>query len=130
MRMDPITLIVTALVGGASSALQDAASSAVKDAYTGLKSLLRRKLGRNSETEELFERNEREPGALENELKERLAAKGADQDDEIVKAAQELMKRIDPEGARAGKYNIQISGGKGFAIGDHQTVTMNFDESG
>ena len=38
--MDPITLIVTALAAGAATGITDATSSAVKDAYTGLKALV------------------------------------------------------------------------------------------
>jgi hypothetical protein len=38
--MDPVTLIVSALIAGAASAAQDTASNVVKDAYTSLKTLL------------------------------------------------------------------------------------------
>lgn len=39
--MDPVTLIVTALAAGAASALQDGASSAVKDAYARVTALVK-----------------------------------------------------------------------------------------
>lgn len=42
-RMDPVTLIVTALAAGAASALQDGTSAAVKDAYARLKVLVTRR---------------------------------------------------------------------------------------
>jgi len=35
--MDPITLIVTALTAGAALGIKDTASTAVRDAYVGLK---------------------------------------------------------------------------------------------
>lgn len=38
--MDPITLVVTAVALGASAGLKDTATQAVKDAYTGLKTVL------------------------------------------------------------------------------------------
>jgi hypothetical protein len=41
--MDPVSLIVTALAAGAASALQDATSSAVKDAYTRLKAMVKKR---------------------------------------------------------------------------------------
>ena len=41
--VDPITLVVTAVALGASAGLKDAATQAVKDAYTGLKTLLTRR---------------------------------------------------------------------------------------
>ena len=43
--MDPITLIVTALAAGAALGVTDTASQTVKDAYAGLKALVRKRLG-------------------------------------------------------------------------------------
>jgi hypothetical protein len=43
--MDPITLIVTALAAGAALGVTDTASAMVKDAYAGLKALVRKRLG-------------------------------------------------------------------------------------
>jgi hypothetical protein len=59
--MDPITLIVTVLAAGAALGITDSASSAVKDAYTGLKALLRKRLaGRPDEV--VLARHEQAPG--------------------------------------------------------------------
>ena len=44
--MDPITLIVTALAAGAALGITDTASSAIKDAYAGLKALVKKRLGK------------------------------------------------------------------------------------
>jgi hypothetical protein len=41
--MDPITLIVAALAAGAALVLKDTASSAARDAYAGLKALVRKR---------------------------------------------------------------------------------------
>ena len=43
--MDPISVIVGALVSGAAAALKDGAVSAVKSAYEGLREVIRRKFG-------------------------------------------------------------------------------------
>ena len=43
--MDPITIILTALVVGAAAGLKPTAEKAVKDAYAGIKSLIKRKYG-------------------------------------------------------------------------------------
>jgi len=46
--LDPVTLITSALLGGASAGLKDTATQNVKDAYTGLKGLIQRRFhGRN-----------------------------------------------------------------------------------
>jgi hypothetical protein len=45
--MDPLTVIAAALLAGAAAALKDTAAQAVRDAYTGLKSLIARKPSRD-----------------------------------------------------------------------------------
>ena len=37
-----------------------------------------------------------------------------------MSAAQALLAKMDPDGARSGKYNVQISGGKGIVVGDER----------
>jgi hypothetical protein len=118
--VDPISLIVAALVAGASSAARDTAGEAVRDAYAGLKSLLRRRFG-GDEPKGLDA-----PSEHEESLKERLRQAGAAGDEELVRAAQEVMKHADPEGTRAGKYTVTITGGQGIVVGDKNTTTMNF----
>ncbi len=44
--MDPISIIVTALVAGAATALKPMTEQAIKDAYAGIKGLIQRKYGR------------------------------------------------------------------------------------
>ena len=119
--MDPISLIVAAVAAGASAALKDTASDAIKEAYGGLKSLLRRKLGAHAEVQAALDAPEVDEKLLEQELAKTDIAK----DEEVVTAAQELMAKVDPEGARAGKYVVTVTGGKVGAIGDHANVTMN-----
>ena len=120
-RVDPVSLIVTALVAGASGAVKDVAGSAIKDAYEGLKSLLRRRFGR----EEVPELDD--PAANRDELSARLRSVGADRDEELLRAAQAVMAVDDPAGTRAGKYDVKIRGGKGIVVGDHNSVTMTFE---
>ncbi|MFD0521782.1 hypothetical protein [Paractinoplanes durhamensis] len=43
--MSTVDVITTALAAGAGAGMTDTASAAVKDAYTGLKDLLKRRLG-------------------------------------------------------------------------------------
>lgn len=46
--MDPITIILTALVAGAAAGLKPTAEQVVKDAYEGIKALIKRKYARVS----------------------------------------------------------------------------------
>jgi hypothetical protein len=126
--MDPVSLILAAVVAGASEAARETAGTAVKDAYTGLKKLIRRRFAGDRDAEAELEKAEQNPEADHALLKDRLEARGADRDEELLLAAQALLERVDPDGARAGKYDVKISGGKGIVVGDRSTVTMTFDE--
>jgi hypothetical protein len=127
--MDPISLILAALAAGATAAVKDTAGEAVKDAYAGLKALVRRRFGADSKAEAELEALERQPEADPVALRAQLEGAGADHDDEILRVARELLEQLDPDGARAGKYRVNVSGGKGVVVGDNATVTMNFDET-
>ena len=126
--MDPVSLIVAALAAGASAALKDTAGQAVRDAYGGFKALLKRKLGDAPLTEQVIEKHAEAPEVWEKPLQEELAAANVAEDEDVIRAAQELLARVDPEGARGGKYNVTITGGKGIVVGDTATVEMTFDD--
>ena len=107
--MDPVTLIVTALVAGAGLGLKDAASSAITDAYNGLKGLVRRKLAGRPGGELVLARHEEDPQVWEKPLVQELTAVGADADPDLVSAAQALMQLVDAAGSAAGKYQVSAS---------------------
>jgi hypothetical protein len=125
--MDPVSLIVAALATGASAALKDTAGQAVKDAYGGLKSLLKRKVADEPLAPEVIDKHAAEPEVWEKPLQAELARSGAADDEEIVRSAQQLLALVDPVGAQAGKYDVTISGGKGIVVGDHARVEMTFE---
>ena len=124
--MDPISLILTALAAGASSALKDAAGQAVKDTYSALKSLVRRKLQGDEIAEAQLDEIEGKDAPKLAALKPHLEAVGADRDEELVQLARDLMERLDPEGTQAGKYRVKITGGNVGAVGDNASVNMTF----
>jgi hypothetical protein len=124
--MEPITLMVAALVAGAAAALQDSASDTLKSAYASLKSLLKRRLGGDALAQSVIDEHAQEPEVWARPLEARLVAAGVAEDEEIIRAAHEVLRLADPEGARSGKYNVQISGSQGVIVGDDATVTQNF----
>jgi hypothetical protein len=126
--VDPVSLIVAALAAGASAALKDTAGQAVKDAYASLKALIGRKLADEPETQSVIAKHEKAPAIWKKPLERELGRTGVVADEEVVRAAQRLLAAIDPEGARAGGYNVTISGGKGIVVGDHAQVSMTFDD--
>ena len=74
--MDPVTLIVTALVAGAAAGMKDTASSAIKDAYNGLKGLVGRKLAGRPGGELVLARHEQDPQVWDKPLAQELTDGG------------------------------------------------------
>jgi hypothetical protein len=123
--MDPVTLIVAALVAGVSSGVGDVAASGVRDAYEGLKGLLVRRFASDEQASATLEEHVADPEAHEKSLAEEIRAVGADRDAEILAAAEDVLRRADAAGAKT-KYNVTVTGGKVGVIGDHAHIgTMN-----
>ncbi len=116
--MDPVTLTVTALAAGAALGVKDTASAAVKDAYEGLKSLVKKRLTGRRDGELVLARYEHAPESWKDPLAAELAAAGIGADAAVVAAAQAVMRLADEVGSRAGKYDVQVHGGQGVQVGD------------
>lgn len=129
--MDPISLIVAALVAGALAATKETAGTAVKDAYQGLKALIKQKFEDQGKEEDsdILDKHEKklDSEAFKALLKEELVNLGIDKDAVIVKAAQELLKQENPQESAAGKYNTVFQGEvKGVQLGDHNRQDNKF----
>ena len=124
--MDPVTLIVTALAAGAASALQDGASSAVKDAYARVTALVKKRFANRPKGELVLAEHQAAPQTWEAPLAAELSAAGADGDADLVAAAQALMSLVDDAGSRAGKYAVTVRDSQGVQVGDHNTQTNTF----
>ncbi|RSN31397.1 hypothetical protein DMC61_14720 [Amycolatopsis sp. WAC 04169] len=134
--IESVELVVAALAAGAAAGAGETASTAVKDAYTGVKSLavrvLRRAKAVPSEVVELVEADEVAPAGDEastvgrRELTAALTAAGAGNDQELVAAALKVLELTDPDGTHAGKYRILLHGNKGVQVGDHNTQHNTF----
>ncbi len=126
--MDPLSLIITALAAGASAAVKETAGKAVKDGYEGLKALIRRKFAGKPPAETALEEHEADPDTWHKPLEKALRDVHADEDEDLLAMAKELLKTVDPEGASQGKYSVTISGGQGIYVGDKGAVTMDFGD--
>ncbi|OYE04065.1 hypothetical protein [Nostoc sp. 'Peltigera membranacea cyanobiont' 232] len=125
--MEPISLIIAALGAGAIAATKDTAGTAVKDAYQGLKTLIKKKFESEPKAQMVLEEHETDPETYEAALKKKLAEAGVDRDAEIIKAAQELLKQEKPEESAAGKYNTVFQGEvKGIQVGDRNKQENKF----
>ncbi|MEH1843285.1 MAG: hypothetical protein V7L20_32255 [Nostoc sp.] len=125
--MEPVSMIIAALGAGAIAATKDTAGTAVKDAYQGLKTLIKKKFESEPKAQMVLEEHETDPETYEAPLKKKLAEAGADQDAEIIKLAQELLKQLKPEESATGKYNTVFQGEvKGIQVGDRNTQENKF----
>jgi RIP homotypic interaction motif len=122
-----VEVIVTALAAGAAAGSTDVAKSAISDTYTGLKSLLRRRLTGRERAQEALEAVETEPGRWQALLGDDLAESGAATDEQVITAARRLLTLTDPDGTAATKYRVSADHAKGVQLGDHNTQTNTFN---
>ena len=92
--MEPVTMIVTALIAGAVAAGQDVGGQVLKDAYTGLKDLIKRKLAGSMFGQAAVDKVDQNPkpdSAAAGAVKDELEVAKAGEDAELVKQAQALL---------------------------------------
>ena len=125
--MDPVTLIITALTAGAAAGSQSVVTDAIKDAYAGLKALIKRKFAGKSSAEVVLAEHESDPETWQAPLKKALIQEHLDQDTEILQAAQALLDQIQaqPGGKHytqsiVGNYNAQVQGSGSASVNINQ----------
>jgi hypothetical protein len=117
--MDPITAaIVAALSAGALSGLTEASKTAIADGYGRLKVLLSKKFGGNSDVLHAVEQVETKPDSAGRKatLQEEVAAVQADQDLDLLQAAQALLQLL--QASPGGEQHIQTATGSYIAQSD------------
>jgi hypothetical protein len=114
-----LTALMAAAAAGTAAGVTAAAESAILDAYTGLRDLLRRALTRQGRPDMVLDAVEAEPGTWQTELGAALTEARADQDAQVLAAARELLTAADPAGTAAGKYTVDITHATGVQVGDH-----------
>ncbi|WP_417915800.1 hypothetical protein [Candidatus Electronema sp. JC] len=99
-------IIIAAIAG----ALGNLSSDAVKAAYKGMKDVLLRKFGAESDLADAVKKLEQKPDAQARQqlLKEEAEAAGADKDEEIMKAAQALLDAVKAQ--PGGGVKISVTG--------------------
>lgn len=124
--MDPVTLILTALGAGTALGAKDTVSAAVKDAYEGLKALVKKRVAGRRDGELVLARFEEAPDSWKDPMAAELTAAGAGADVDLLAAAQAVMRLVDEAGSWAGKYNVQVHGGQGVQVGDRNIQHNTF----
>jgi hypothetical protein len=134
--VESVELVVAALAAGAAVGAGETASTAVKDAYAGLKALALRLLRRvesvPSEAIAVVEADAVTAVDDENGVEQRqelaaaLTVAGVGEDDQLVVAALRVLELADPAGSQAGKYRVLLHGNKGVQVGDNNVQTNTF----
>ncbi|NEP36801.1 hypothetical protein [Moorena sp. SIO3B2] len=127
--MEPTT-IVTALTAGLAAVGKGTASQAGQDIYQGLKglwALIQKKFAGNQKAEMVLAEYEKDPKVWDKPLEAELVEANANQDEEIVQAAQQLMNIINSQQTAMGGDNVSIVekiGNSGdFSFGDNAQLT-------
>jgi hypothetical protein len=129
-KMDPVTTALIAAIGaGALKGVGDVGSSAITDAYNGLKSLIRRKTGADGDVVDAVDRLEKKPDSDNRRgvLQEEIAATGLDKDPEVRSAAEKLLEQIKAQ--PGGEQHIQQAIGSYIAVADRSsTASVNVNQ--
>jgi hypothetical protein len=123
--MSAIEVIATALAAGAGAGATDTASAAVRDAYDGLKRLLKERFTGHPEAVQALLADETERGTWEIRIGRALAASGADRDEQVIAAARHLLAAADPEKAKA--FHIVVGRNYG-AVGGEFSGSLTFHQ--
>ena len=126
--MDPISLVVAALVAGLTAGVTDTAKTAITDMYQAFKARFMPKVESSEDAKSAFDALEKKPDSEGRQLslKEELTSLDVDKDAELVRLAQTFLEQLDQKGAQSGKYVITIQNAQGTVIGDKNTVRQNF----
>jgi hypothetical protein len=130
--MDPVTTaIVAALSAGTIAGLTDTAKTAITDGYNKLKDLLTKMHGENSDVVQAVEKLEAKPDskARKGVLAEEITIAKAEQDEEIIAAANQILILVKSHQASTSKFNIQNNGPvQGQVMENNAPITMKFGE--
>lgn len=125
--MEPISLILAALLAGVATGVGQTAANAVQDAYAGLRDALKRRLAGKLAAQDALEQYVVDPEEWKGNLEVHLRQAGADQDRAVLQAAALVMQLTDPVGASTGKYTVNLAGAQGVQIGDHNQQNNVFN---
>lgn len=120
--MDPISAaIIAAVTAGFVKGAGDVGQKVLVDAYEGLKHLLVRRFGDRSEIVQAVQGFEARPESTARKelVVEEIQRSGADQDPELLKAARDLLARIQEDPGR--RSSVQQAIGSYIAQADRQS---------
>lgn len=130
INMEPVSIIVAALVSGAAAAAKETGAEAINDAYQGLKKLFIRQWKKATDDEAkaefLIQGLETNPEAIEQYVRDEVQKTMPDPDSDLLVHAQKLCELLEQNGHNVAKYNVKVEGSQGVAVGDGITQNNNF----
>ncbi|MGK7940757.1 MAG: hypothetical protein AB4062_11540 [Crocosphaera sp.] len=121
--MDPISLILSALVAGGAKT----AGNVCQDTYDGLKAVIKRKFENQGKSNALtiLDTYQQQPQETKALLKDELTEVGADKDQEIIQLAHKLMKQLNSQSADSNVTINTKNVGIGQMYGGNVTQTFS-----
>lgn len=124
--MEPVSLVVAALVAGAAAGITDTTATVVSDAYRALKNLVIGCFQRGGLPEETGQEliagagdGDGSRAALERQLSV------VQVDEPTAQAAQKLLDLLEQAGG--GKFHVELNNNTGVQVGDHNQQTININ---
>lgn len=123
--MDPLTIIVTALIAGAAAGGKDAASAAVRDGYTAIRNRISQG-GGDVEAIAAIEANEAAPGSNVAAIEAAVTRGRLVEDADFRALAAALVSGLSSDHLDHATSRIDLSHAKGVVVGDHNTQHNTF----
>ena len=130
--MDPVTTaILAALVAGVTAGAADVGKKAIVDAYEGLKTIIKSKLGAQNELTKAITSLENKPDSKGRQatLEEEVLATQAERDAEILAAVQRLEESLIASGDKRVQKMLRSAGGKQTMRGRGGKQTQEMSDS-
>lgn len=124
--MTELDVLTAALAAGTAAGLSQTASGAVQDAVAAFRRAVARLVTSTGADVQLQESCEQDPEGWADRVRPLLSACGAEQDPEILAAAQRVLDELENASSAAGKYVVDVHDAQVVQIGDHATQTNTF----
>lgn len=121
--MSGVELIVAALAAGATAGITGIANDTLRDAYAGLRNLLRRRLVGHPAAQAMLDSDETDPERWRTRLGTDLTSSGADGNAEILAAARRVLAAATAS-TEAAHYQVEIRDSQGIQVGPYGTMTI------
>jgi hypothetical protein len=128
-KMDPLSVIMTAIAPAAASGAAKVAQDIAPDAYNYLRELIHKKLGNLSSSQATFEDYQKDPIKHKKQLSDLLVNAGVDKDQDILKYAALMVEQL--SAAKRSSSNIlnisEVEKVQGLVQQNFGNITQSFN---